>query len=65
MRPEWVDRLIDACLGDAVGGLLALPLVLPPTVIGYYLLVMMGNQTTLGALYERLAGHTLAFSFAP
>ncbi len=26
LRPQWVDRLIDACLGDAVGGLLALPL---------------------------------------
>jgi 2-C-methyl-D-erythritol 4-phosphate cytidylyltransferase len=26
VRPEWVDRLIDACLDDAVGGLLALPL---------------------------------------
>ncbi len=26
LRPAWVDRLIDACLGDAVGGLLALPL---------------------------------------
>ncbi|MBS1179738.1 MAG: 2-C-methyl-D-erythritol 4-phosphate cytidylyltransferase [Proteobacteria bacterium] len=26
LRPEWVDRLIDACRGDAVGGLLALPL---------------------------------------
>ena len=26
LRPEWVDRLIDACHGDAVGGLLALPL---------------------------------------
>jgi len=25
LRPEWVDRLIDACVGDAVGGLLALP----------------------------------------
>jgi 2-C-methyl-D-erythritol 4-phosphate cytidylyltransferase len=25
LRPEWVDRLIDACLADAVGGLLALP----------------------------------------
>ncbi len=44
-------------------GLLALPLVLPPTVVGYYLLVMMGNQTTLGGWYERLTGHTLAFSF--
>jgi 2-C-methyl-D-erythritol 4-phosphate cytidylyltransferase len=26
LRPAWVDRLIDACQGDAVGGLLALPL---------------------------------------
>ena len=26
LRPEWVDRLIDACLADAVGGLLALPI---------------------------------------
>ncbi len=26
LRPEWVERLIDACIGDAVGGLLALPL---------------------------------------
>ena len=47
-----------------IEGLLALPLVLPPTVIGYYLLVMMGSQTALGQLYERLAGHTLAFSFS-
>ena len=26
LRPEWVERLLDACVGDAVGGLLALPL---------------------------------------
>lgn len=44
-------------------GLIALPLVLPPTVIGYYLLLMSGNQTALGRSYEALAGHTLAFSF--
>lgn len=47
-----------------IEGLLALPLVLPPTVIGYYLLVAMGRQTALGQLYERLVGHTLAFSFS-
>lgn len=47
-----------------IEGLLALPLVLPPTVIGFYLLVAMGNQTVLGQLYERVAGHTLAFSFS-
>lgn len=47
-----------------VEGLLALPLVLPPTVIGYYLLVAMGNQTLLGKAYQHLAGSTLAFSFS-
>ena len=47
-----------------IEGLLALPLVLPPTVLGFYLLVAMGGQTWFGQLYERLAGHTLAFSFS-
>ncbi len=42
---------------------LALPLVLPPTVLGYYLLVAMGSASPLGAFYERAFGHTLAFSF--
>lgn len=42
---------------------LALPLVLPPTVLGYYLLVSMGGASPLGALYRELTGGTLAFSF--
>lgn len=44
-------------------GMLALPLVLPPTVIGYYLLVAMGGQSQLGQLYEYAFQQTLAFSF--
>ncbi len=44
--------------------MLALPLVLPPTVLGYYLLVAMGSQSPLGAAYERVVGQPLAFSFA-
>ena len=47
-----------------IEGLLALPLVLPPTVIGFYLLVLLGNQSVLGQIYQRFAGHTLAFSFS-
>jgi molybdate transport system permease protein len=43
---------------------LALPLVLPPTVLGYYLLVGMGSGSPFGALFERLTGHPLAFSFS-
>lgn len=46
-----------------IEGLLALPLVLPPTVVGYYLLLAMGNQSVFGRLFEALLGHTLAFSF--
>jgi molybdate transport system permease protein len=46
-----------------IEGLLALPLVLPPTVIGYYLLVAMGGHSPLGQAFEALFGHTLAFSF--
>jgi len=46
-----------------VEGLLALPLVLPPTVLGYYLLVAMGGESTLGRWFEALVGQTLAFSF--
>ncbi len=44
--------------------LLALPLVLPPTVLGYYLLVAMGGASPLGQLYQQLTGQTLAFSFS-
>lgn len=46
-----------------IEGLLALPLVLPPTVVGYYLLLAMGNQSIFGRAFEALLGHTLAFSF--
>lgn len=46
-----------------VEGLLALPLVLPPTVIGYYLLVALGSNSALGQAFESLFGRTLAFSF--
>jgi molybdate transport system permease protein len=46
-----------------VEALVALPLVLPPTVVGFYLLGAFGAQGWLGQAFERLAGHTLAFSF--
>jgi molybdate transport system permease protein len=43
--------------------LLALPLILPPTVLGFYLLVLMGNQSIIGQFYEKLFGGPLVFSF--
>jgi molybdate transport system permease protein len=42
----------------------ALPLVLPPTVLGFYLLVFLGPMTGLGRFLEAMLGHPLAFSFA-
>ncbi len=41
----------------------ALPLVLPPTVLGFYLLVAMGSESPAGNLYRRLFGHGLPFTF--
>src|SRR4051794_31028031 len=43
--------------------LITLPLVLPPTVLGYYLLVFVGRSSPLGAMYERLVGHPLVFTW--
>ena len=41
-----------------------LPLLLPPTVLGFYLLVLLGPRTAFGRLWIHLLGHPLAFSFA-
>jgi molybdate transport system permease protein len=42
---------------------IAMPLVLPPTVIGFYLLVAMSPQHSLGHWWQQIFGQTLAFSF--
>lgn len=42
----------------------ALPLVLPPTVLGFYLLILLGQNGWLGSLWMELTGSALAFSFA-
>ena len=42
---------------------LALPLVLPPTVLGFYMLVAFGGDSALGQMYQSLVGRSLAFSF--
>lgn len=47
-----------------VEALVVLPLVLPPTVLGYYLLVSLGAASPLGSMVENLFGVQLTFSFA-
>ncbi|MBV8515302.1 MAG: molybdate ABC transporter permease subunit [Acidobacteria bacterium] len=46
-----------------VEAIIALPLVLPPTVLGFYLLVAMGSQGPLGRFWQSAFGHGLAFTF--
>jgi len=46
-----------------VEAMFALPLVLPPTVLGYYLLVALGGASPVGRWYEALTGHPLVFTF--
>jgi molybdate transport system permease protein len=41
----------------------ALPLVLPPTVLGFYLLTTFGAESWLGSVFQAVFGKTLAFSF--
>jgi molybdate transport system permease protein len=48
----------------AVEALTALPLVLPPTVLGFFLLVLLGPRTAIGRQIMALIGHPLAFSFS-
>ncbi len=46
-----------------IESVVALPIVLPPTVLGFYLLLEFGSRGWLGAFWQRCTGHTLAFSF--
>jgi molybdate transport system permease protein len=48
---------------EALDAAVTLPLVLPPTVLGYYLLVVLGRESALGRLYEWLFGQPLVFTW--
>lgn len=47
----------------AVEALVMLPLVLPPTVFGFYLLVAFGRNSPVGAFWQQTFGHQLVFTF--
>lgn len=51
-------------VAPAVEALTALPLVLPPTVLGFYLLLLFNPQAGIGAFWLELTGQTLSFSFS-
>lgn len=58
----WLTRT-DSRMRPIIEALVAMPLVLPPTVLGFYLLLLMSPDMMLGAAWLRLTGDTLAFSF--
>lgn len=53
-----------SCFKPVVEAVAALPLVLPPTVLGFYLLVLLGPQGPVGHWVERLGGAPVVFSFS-
>ncbi|KWS07436.1 molybdate ABC transporter permease subunit [Pseudomonas syringae] len=59
----WLART-DSWLKGPIGAVVALPLVLPPTVIGFYLLLLLGPNGAVGQLTQSLGLGTLTFSFA-
>ena len=58
----WLARS-TARWKEAVAAVVALPLVLPPTVLGFYLLLLLGPHGPGGSLTGAWGGHTLAFTF--
>ncbi|WP_070885046.1 molybdate ABC transporter permease subunit [Pseudomonas argentinensis] len=59
----WLART-ESWLKRPIGAIVALPLVLPPTVIGFYLLISMGPSGFFGQLTQALGLGTLTFTFA-
>jgi molybdate transport system permease protein len=62
----WFGRLLavrDFSGKLLVEALVTVPLVLPPTVLGFYLLVVFGAGSPIGRIFQGLVGHPLPFSF--
>lgn len=48
---------------EFLDALVTLPLVLPPTVLGYYLLILLGRNSFIGRAIESMTGHSLVFTW--
>jgi len=59
----WALVRANSWWGEAVSALVALPIVLPPTVIGFYLLILLGPHGPLAPILAHFGLRTLAFSF--
>lgn len=59
----WWLAFTNARIKPAVEAVTALPLVLPPTVIGFYMLIAFSPNSTIGSFWLQMTGTTLTFSF--
>lgn len=59
----WLSRR-RGNLPAALEAIVAMPLILPPTVLGFYLLLLFAPDTALGQFWQQLTGSQLAFSFS-
>jgi molybdate transport system permease protein len=59
----WILANFEFRGREALDAAVTLPLVLPPTVLGYYLLVLLGRNSPLGRIYEWLFGGPLVFTW--
>jgi len=59
----WLSQT-RSLLKQPIAAVVALPLVLPPTVLGFYLLLLLGPQGAVGEFMQRLGLDTLPFTFA-
>lgn len=60
----WWLANTRARIRPAIEALTALPLVLPPTVLGFYMLILMSPESAIGGFWVRLTGEALTFSFS-
>jgi molybdate transport system permease protein len=60
----WWLAFTRSRVSTTIEALVALPLVLPPTVLGFYLLILLGPAGAIGKLWVDLTGDTLTFSFS-
>ena len=58
----WLART-ESSWKPAAQAIVAMPIVLPPTVLGFYLLILLGPQGAIGSWWVALTGNTLTFSF--
>ena len=56
IRSRWIKPFVEA--------LTAMPLVLPPTVLGFYFLILFSESSPIGAFWVSITGETLTFSFS-